>query len=83
LRRWHPRRISINHLKKAGNVWQYEPFVNDMTGLIVLAKYNAQTTLSCVAAMVMARVKPEAINDVMFVNHLATNWVMTVQIDSC
>jgi len=62
---------------KAGNLWRYEPFVDNVTGLIVGAEYNAQTTLSGVPAMVMARVKPKAINYAMFVNLFATNAVKT------
>jgi hypothetical protein len=42
---------------KAGNLWGYEPFVDDVTGLIIGAEYNAQTTISGVPAMVTARVK--------------------------
>jgi len=91
LRHWHPRRYSIDCLIKAGmhwvpckagNLWQYETFVHDNTGISVAAQYNAKTTLSCVPAMVVARVKPKAINYVMFVNHFATNRKMTVQIHS-
>jgi len=67
---------------KAGNLWQYEPFVDDVTGLIVGTEYNAQTTLPGVPVMVMARVKPIAINSAMFVNPFATNAVKTAQIDS-
>jgi len=63
-------------------VWRYEPFFDDMTGLIVSTKYNAQTTLSGVPAMVMARVKPIAINSGIFVNPFATNVVKTSQIHS-
>jgi len=65
---------------KAGNLWQYEPVVDDMTGLIVGAEYNAQTTLSGVPAMVMACVKPIAIDYTMFVNPFAMNAVKTAQI---
>jgi len=42
--------------------------------------YNAQTTLSGVPAMVMARVKPLAINYAIFVDLFATNAVKTAQI---
>jgi hypothetical protein len=52
-----------------------------MTGLIVGAEYNAQTTLSGVLAIVMARLKPIAINYVMFVNPFTTNVVKTAQIN--
>jgi hypothetical protein len=30
---------------KAGNLWRYKPFVDDMTSLIIGAEYNTQTTL--------------------------------------
>jgi hypothetical protein len=53
-----------------------------MTGLIISKEYNAQTTLSGVSAMVMAHVKPVAINYVMFVNPFAMNAVKTTQIHS-
>ena len=49
---------------------------------MVGAEYNAQTTLSGVPAMVMARVKPIAMNYAMFVNSFATNEVKTAQIHS-
>jgi hypothetical protein len=48
-----------------------------VTGLIVGAEYNAQTTLSGVPVMVMARVKPIAINYAMFVHPFTTNAVKT------
>jgi len=67
---------------KAGNLWQYEPNVDDVTGLIVGAEYNAHKTVSGVPAMVMACVKPIAINYVMFVNPIATMMVKTMQIHS-
>jgi len=59
--------------RKAANLWRYEHLVEDMTGLIVGAEYNAQTTLSGVLAMVMTHVKPIAINYAMFVNPFATH----------
>jgi len=67
---------------KAGNLWQYEPCVDDVTGLIVGAECNAQIILSGVTVMVMARVKPISINCAMFVNPFATNSVKTTQIHS-
>jgi len=67
---------------KAGNLCCYEPAVDDMTGLIVVVEYNAQTTFSDIPVMVMAHVKPVAINDVMFVNPFAMNAVKTTQIHS-
>jgi hypothetical protein len=67
---------------KAGNLWRYEPFVNDVTDLIVSTKYNAQTNRSGNPAMVMARVKPIAINFARFGNPFATNAVKTAQIHS-
>jgi len=66
--------------RTAGNVWQYERFVDDMTGLMVSTEYNAQITLSGILAMVMACVKPIGINYAMFVNPFATNAVKTAQI---
>jgi len=60
---------------KAGNLWQYEPFIDDLTGHIVGAEYNAQKTLSIVPVMVMACVKPIAINYAIFLNPIATNAV--------
>ena len=66
----------------AGNLGQYAPFVDDVTGLIVGAEYNAQTTLSGIPGMVMARVKPIAMNYAMFVNPFPTNAVKTAQIHS-
>jgi len=38
----------------AENLWQYEHFVDDVTGLIAGTEYNAQTTLSGIPAMLMA-----------------------------
>jgi len=58
------------------------PFVEDMTGLIVRAEYNPETTLSGVPAMVMAHVKPIPITYAVFVNPYATNVVKTTQIHS-
>jgi len=63
-------------------VWQYNPFVKDETGLLVTPQYNAQTALSGIPAMVIARVMAVAMNDVMFVNPFATNVVKTAQIHS-
>jgi len=67
---------------KAGNLWQYEPFIDDLTGHIVGAEYNAQKTLSIVPVMVMACVKPIPINYAIFLNPIATNAVKTAQIHS-
>jgi len=67
---------------KADNLWRYEPFVDDVTGLIIGAEHNAQTTLTGVPAMVMARVKSIALNYAMFVNPFAMNVVQTAQIHS-
>jgi len=64
----------------AGNLWRYGPFVDNVTVLIVGAEYNAQTSLSGIPAMVMARVEPIAINYAMFVNHFVTNAVKTAHI---
>jgi hypothetical protein len=49
-------------------MWRYEPFDDYVTGFIIGADYNAQTTFSGVLAMVMAHVKHIAINNAMFVN---------------
>jgi hypothetical protein len=62
---------------KAGNLWQYEPFVDNVTGLIVGVEYNAQITFSGVLVMVMAYVKLIVINYAMFVNPFAMNAVKT------
>jgi len=67
---------------EAGNLWQYEPFVHYITGLIISGKYNAQTILSGIPAMFMACVKAIATNHRMFVNSFATNVVKTTQIHS-
>jgi len=67
---------------EAGNLWRYEPFIDDVTGIIAGAEYNAQTTLSGILAMVMARVKPIAINCGMSVNPFAKNAAKTAQIHS-
>jgi hypothetical protein len=67
---------------KAGNQWRYKPFIDDETSLINDAEYNAQVTLSGILAMVMACVKPIAINHAMFVNPFATSAVKTTQIHS-
>jgi len=61
----------------AGNLWRYEPFVDDLTGLIIGAEHNAQTPPSGVTAMVMAYVKPRAVHYAMFMNPFATNVVKT------
>jgi len=53
-----------------------------MTGLIVGAEYNAQTTLAGVPAMDMASAKPTAINYATYVNPLAMNAVKTAHIHS-
>jgi len=67
---------------KAGNLWGYGYFVDDVTGLIVGIEYNALVTLSGILVMVMARVKPTGINYAMFVNLFATNPVKTALIHS-
>jgi hypothetical protein len=53
-----------------------------VTGLIVGAEYNHQTTFSGVPMMVIAHVKPIAIKYGMFVNPFATNGVKTTLIHS-
>ena len=67
---------------RAGHVWRYKHCVDDVTVLIVSAEYNAQTTHSCLSAMLMARVNPIVINYAMFLNPFATNAVTTAQIQS-
>jgi len=67
---------------KAGNVWQYGLFVDDVTGLIVIADDNAQTILSGVPEMVMARVKPIALNYAMIAKPFAMNGVKAARIRS-
>jgi len=67
---------------KAANLWQSNSIVDDVTGLIVGAEYNAQTTLSGVLAMFMEHVKSIAINYAMFVNPFAMNAVKAAQIHS-
>jgi hypothetical protein len=67
-------------VRKAGNLGRYEPFVDDVRGLIAGAEDNTQTTVSRIPAMVMARVKPIAINYEILVNPFATNAVNTAQI---
>jgi len=53
-----------------------------MTGLIVCPEYNAQITLSGIAAMDMARLKHIVIKHTMFVNSFTMNAVKTAQIHS-
>jgi len=57
----------------AANLWQYEPFVDDVTGLMVSPEYNAQKTISGVPVMVMSHVKPKAIDYSMFAIPFAMN----------
>jgi len=68
--------------RKAGNLWRFEPSVDDITGLIISTEYNAPTSLSGTTAMVMARIKPLAINYPMIVNPCATIAVNATQIHS-
>jgi hypothetical protein len=67
---------------KGRKLSQYEPFVEDVTGLIVITENNVPRTFSGDPAMVMARVKPVAIKYEIFVNPFATNAVKTAQIHS-
>jgi len=53
-----------------------------VTGLIVGPEDSTQTTLSGAPAMVMAHVKPLAMNYAMFVNPFTTNVVKSTQIHS-
>jgi hypothetical protein len=48
-----------------------------VTGLIVGAEYNPQTTIQGVLAIVMSHVKPIAIKKVMFLNPAVMNAVKT------
>jgi len=59
---------------------RYEHFVDDVTGLIVGAKYNSQTALYGIPAMVMTRLKPIAIKYVMVMHRFPTNTVKTAKI---
>jgi hypothetical protein len=61
---------------------EYGLFVDDTTGLIIGAEYNSQTALWCVLAIVMAPVKPTALNSEMFRNPVETNVVKNAQIHS-
>jgi len=54
-----------------------------MTGLMSSTVYNTLATLSGIPAMVMAYVKPKAINYGMVVNLFATNAVKTAQVHFC
>ena len=65
---------------KVGNLWRYDPIVDDVTSLIVGVEYNIQTTVSGILVMVMSCVKPIAIHEAMFVNAFATKAVKTTQI---
>jgi len=47
---------------KAGYLWRYETFVDDVTGLIVGAENYTQKPLSDVLVMIVARVYSVAIN---------------------
>jgi len=53
-----------------------------MTGLIIDAEYNTQTTYSGVLAMVMAGLNLGAMTYAIFANSFATNVVKTTQIHS-
>jgi len=53
-----------------------------VTGFLVIAEYNAQMTLSCLPAIIMACVMPVAIKFVMFLTPFAMNAVKTTQIHS-
>jgi hypothetical protein len=66
----------------AGNLWQFEPSVDGVTGLINSAEYNVQTTLSGTPVMLMTRVQPPGINHPMILNPFATNTVNVTQIHS-
>jgi len=67
---------------KAGNLWRYEHYDDDLTVLIAGGEYNTQTTLSVVLGMVMARVKLLSMNYAVFVNPFAMNVGKTDQVHS-
>jgi len=64
---------------EAGNLWRYDPIDDDVTGLIIGAEFNYETTLSGIPVMVMARGKPITINYPMLVNPFGMNAVKTAQ----
>jgi hypothetical protein len=63
-------------------MFQYEPFVADLTGLMVSEENNRQTTHSGTLVMVIVYVNPIDINYQAFVNSFPTNVVKTAQIRS-
>jgi len=67
---------------KVGNLWRYEPFVDDVTGLIVSMEHNPQKTLSGIPAILMAIVKPIAIKYAMFIYSIALNAAKNAEIHS-
>jgi len=67
---------------KSGNLWRWEPVDDDMTGFIVSAQYNTQSTLSGVAVIIMACVKCIVINHPIIENPFTMNAVKTAQIHS-
>ena len=67
---------------KVGNLWRHELFGDSVTGLIISAEYNAQSTHSGDLVMVMAAGNDIPINYVMFVNHFGMNAVKTALICS-
>jgi len=50
-----------------------------VTGLIVGAEYNTQTSLPGIQGMVMGHVQPIVMDYAMFVNPIATNGMKTAQ----
>jgi hypothetical protein len=65
-----------------GQAWNYEPPVDDVTGLIICAEFNSNINFSGVLAMVMASVKMIAIHFALFVNLFAINAVKATQGDN-
>lgn len=64
----------------AGTRSRYERYVDDVTGLIISAEYNAQTTCSGILAIIIEHVMPIAVDHAMIVNPLATHALKTAQI---
>jgi hypothetical protein len=68
---------------EAGNLWRYEPCVDNVTSFIVGKEIYAQTIRSRIGATVMALAKPVGIKFAMFLNPFAANAVKITQIHRC
>jgi len=68
---------------KTGHLLQYKPSVDNITALIVGTAFNAQTSPSSARAIVMAYMKPTAINYAMCENLIAMNVGKAAKIHSC